>query len=106
MNTILFIISSLALIVTIYKMYLTNDFKNKLKNMIKKLLFTLVLLVSLASCEALKNLAKYDVSNYNSSTSTTIINGHVYYTTITRNGNSYKVTTNGDGVNSTTYGHY
>lgn len=49
MNTILFTISTLLLILTIYKYYLTDNFKNKISDKMKKLLFTLALLLSVTS---------------------------------------------------------
>lgn len=108
MNTILFTISTLLLIVTVYKYYLTDNFKNKISDKMKKLLFMLVLIISLSSCSMMKNLNTSLRTPINRKTTytTTVVNGHVYHTTISNRGNSYRVHTSGNGINSTTYGHY
>lgn len=104
MNTIILIICTLLLILWIYKYYLTDNFKYKMK----KLLFTLALLSTLTSCSMMKDLntALHTPTNMPTRYATTIVNGHVYTTSISTGGNSYRVTTTGNGVNSVTYGHY
>ena len=108
MNTILFTISTLLLILTIYKYYLTDNFKNKISDKIKKLLFMLALIISLSSCSMMKDLntALRTPVNRRTTYATTVVNGHVYHTTISNSGNSFRVTTTGNGINSVTYGHH
>lgn len=104
MNTIILIICTLLLILWIYKYYLTDNFKYKMK----KLLFTLALLSTLTSCSMMKDLntALRTPTNVKTYNSTTVVNGQTYHTNTTINGHSYKVTTTGNSINSVTYGHY
>ena len=44
-------------------------------------------------------------SNVNSTT-TTVVNGHIYRTTVSTSGSTFRVHTSGNGINSTTYGYY